>query len=372
MPPIVIAGAIAAAGAVGGAVIGSKASGKAADAQTQAANYAADLQAKAAADALAFQKQQFAQGQQNIAPWLTAGQSGLSSLLYGLGLGTMTPVTQDQMQQASALQTQLSQIQKFSPMISQTETLQGFIGKLEGMLAHPENMDPNDRAITQNFLARLQANPGIFDSLKPSNVDATMANLQSQIATSQAPQITPGSATGMPLGYGEFTKNFGAEDFTADPGYQFRLSEGNKAIERSAAARGGALSGGAVKAAERYSSGLASQEYQNAFDRYVNQQTNKYNKFASLAGVGQIAANTATAAGQNYANNAGNILMGSAGNIGDLATQAANARASGYIGSANAWGGALGNIGNTAMNTVLLSQLLKPQPTTGGGTYPWW
>lgn len=357
MPPIVIAGAIAAAGAVGGAVIGSKASGKAADTQTAAANYAADLQAKAAADALAFQKQQFAQGQANIAPWLTSGTVGLQALLQGLGIGNLA-------QTGTGFPALAPAMDPYAQQRTQLTTALDQLNKLKQGTPLPTTSNPSD------ILGGLAAITGqALNPLDPGSIDAGIAAVQKQLDSLPAPgtaaqpswTVTPGQANpAYGLNFGEFTKNFGPEDFTADPGYQFRLSEGNKAIERSAAARGGALSGGAVKAAERYSSGLASQEYQNAFDRYVNQQTNKYNKFASLAGVGQIAANTANAAGQNYANNAGNILMGSANNIGDLATQAANARASGYIGSANAWGGALGNIGNTAMNTILLSQLLRP------------
>ena len=63
-----------------------------------------------------------------------------------------------------------------------------------------------------------------------------------------------------------------------DPGYGFRLSEGLKALDRQAAARGGLISGGALKAAQRYGQDVASQEFGNA-----------YNRLAGLAGVGQTA-----------------------------------------------------------------------------------
>lgn len=139
-------------------------------------------------------------------------------------------------------------------------------------------------------------------------------------------------------GYGSLMKNFGMEDFQADPGYGFRMSEGLKALDRQAAARGGLISGAALKAAQGYGQDMASQEYQNAFNRYQTNRGSIYGMLSGQGGVGQAATNAMGAAGQNYATNAGNAYMG-----------AGNARASGYMGSANAWGGALNNIGNLGM-----------------------
>ena len=139
-------------------------------------------------------------------------------------------------------------------------------------------------------------------------------------------------------GYGGLMRNFGLQDFKTDPGYAFRLSEGNKALERQAAARGGLISGAALKAAQGYGQDLASQEYQNAFNRYQANRGSVYGMLSGQGGVGQTATNAMGAAGSNYANNAGEAYMG-----------AGNARASGYMGSANAWGNALGNIGQMGM-----------------------
>lgn len=139
--------------------------------------------------------------------------------------------------------------------------------------------------------------------------------------------------------FGSLTKRFGMSDFEADPGYQFRMDEGQKAIERSAAARGGLLSGSALKGIERFGQGLASQEYGNAFDRWNLQNTNQFNRLASLAGVGQQANQAIGQAGQNFANAASNIAMNNAANQGNALLAQGNARASGY----GAWGNALGN-----------------------------
>jgi hypothetical protein len=130
-----------------------------------------------------------------------------------------------------------------------------------------------------------------------------------------------GSATN-PETPGTMDSSIGAT-VKADPSYEFRLSEGNRAIERSAAARGGLLSGGTGRALTRYNQDYASTEYSNI-----------YNRIAGIAGYGP-AANQATAYGaMNYSNNAG-----------AAATNAGYTRASAYVAQGNAWANAINQIG---------------------------
>jgi hypothetical protein len=124
---------------------------------------------------------------------------------------------------------------------------------------------------------------------------------------------------------------FGMQQFQQDPGYSFRMSEGMKALERSAAARGGLLSGGMLKAAQRYGQDLASQEYQNAFNRYQAERLAQLSPLQSLAGVGQTTS-------QQLAGQAGQFGQ----NLSEATQAAAAARASGYVGGANAITSALG------------------------------
>jgi len=153
-----------------------------------------------------------------------------------------------------------------------------------------------------------------------------------------------------PADFGKYAKDFSMSDFTEDPGYAFRQSEGLKALDRSASARGGLLSGGALKGIQRFGQDLASQEYGNAFNRYQTNRSNQLNPLQSLMGAGQTATNMLTSAsqqqGQNSATNAYN---------------AGQARASGYVGSANALSGALSGVGNAAQtygsNKMLSSYL---------------
>jgi hypothetical protein len=71
--------------------------------------------------------------------------------------------------------------------------------------------------------------------------------------------------------YGGYNQRFGMDQFTADPGYAFRVSEGLKGLNANAAARGGLISGGALKAAQSYGQKEASNEYTNAFNRFMSQ-----------------------------------------------------------------------------------------------------
>ena len=149
-------------------------------------------------------------------------------------------------------------------------------------------------------------------------------------------------------GYGSLGKSFGMSDFEQDPGYEFRKSEGMKALDRSAAARSMLQSGATLKGITRFGQGLASEEYQNAFNRYQINRSNKLNPLQSLMGSGQSATNVMTsAAGQAGQNQASNIY------------NAGQARASGYIGSANALSNALGQVGSLASNYPMNNAIMN-------------
>ena len=151
---------------------------------------------------------------------------------------------------------------------------------------------------------------------------------------------------------------FGMDQFRADPGYAFRLQEGLKALDRTAAARGGLLGGNQLRGAVQYGQDLGSQEYGNAFNRYQTERAARLNPLQSLAGVGQSATNTLTSAAGNY----GNQLAENAINTGNI-------RASSYIGGANAINQALSGIGNAAigygnyMNQQKMINAMRPQPS---------
>jgi hypothetical protein len=142
-------------------------------------------------------------------------------------------------------------------------------------------------------------------------------------------------------GYGRYaTAEFTPGMFQAnqDPGYAFRMAEGMKALERSAAARGGLLSGATLKGTQRYGQDLASQEYQNAFNRYQTQRANTLNPYASLAGVAQTSANALGQAAGQYGANAGNIAMAGGANAANAQLALGNIRGQQFSNAANALG----------------------------------
>jgi hypothetical protein len=112
-----------------------------------------------------------------------------------------------------------------------------------------------------------------------------------------------------------------------DPGYNFRLGEGMKTLERNAAARGGLISGGALKAATRYGQDYASNEFGNA-----------YNRVAGLASLGPSSAGVMNNLGTTYSTNAGNTMGNMGNNTGNALLSASAARSSAYTGAGNQFG----------------------------------
>jgi hypothetical protein len=154
--------------------------------------------------------------------------------------------------------------------------------------------------------------------------------------------------------YGGYNQRFGMDQFTADPGYAFRLSEGMKGLNANAAARGGLISGAALKAATNYGQQAGSQEYTNAFNRFMQQKEAERTGYGDLARIGQASAagqaaaagQYGTAAAQNYAN-------------------AGQAQASGYVGATNAINQGLSQGISQYQTNSLLSGL------RGGGANPY-
>jgi hypothetical protein len=174
-------------------------------------------------------------------------------------------------------------------------------------------------------------------------------------------------------GYGKYGRDFGMADYQADPGYAFRLSEGQKALDRQAAARGGLISGGALKAATRYGQDMGSQEYQNAFNRYQQNRTNQLQPLGNLMSMGQSAAsNQGSAAGQ-YGANAGNLITGAGNAMAGGVTGAGNAMAAGQLGFGNTINNMLGTMASSYQNQQNFNDFLKryQTPQSGQGADPY-
>lgn len=163
-------------------------------------------------------------------------------------------------------------------------------------------------------------------------------------------------------GYGKYSKDFGMSDYQADPGYQFRLSEGLKLLGHQAAARGGAVSGNTMTGIQDYAQNAASNEYQNAFNRYQTNRTNQLQPLGNLMATGQSAAANQGSAAGNYGTNAGNAYMA-----------AGQANAAGQLGAANTINNALGTAASAYQNQTNFNNWLNTRPTAqipmqlGGG-----
>lgn len=146
-------------------------------------------------------------------------------------------------------------------------------------------------------------------------------------------------------GYGEFARNMTRADYDDDPGHQFRMDEGLKGLERSAAARGGLLSGRAAKDTMRFAQGLGTQDWNDSFNRFNINRAARLNPLQSLMGAGQSSANTMTSAAGNYGQQAGQNIIG-----------AGNATAAGKVGSANAINSGIGSAWNMYQNNQLMNK----------------
>ena len=288
MPPIVIAGAIAAGGAIAGAKISSSGAKK-----------AAETQAKTADAATALQREMYYNNIEQQKPWYQAGQAGLGQLMALSGFA-QTAADDPHAAERADLQGKIDALNKQAEQLRATGGLSGI------MKAGPISMVAKTY---ENKLAALPAAPA--NTWRPAGGDGASA---------------------------------AEEILKMDPSYQFRFAEGQKALDRSAAAKGGALSGGAIKASARYGQDMASTEYGNI-----------WNRLAAIAGIGQTATGQMNTLGANYATQAG-----------DMMTQAANARASGYVGSSNAWGNAVGSIGTNLADLYAMSRTNAPAVPAAG------
>lgn len=352
----IIAG-VGAAASLGGAAMQSSAAQNAAQTQAAASEQAAKLQYQAEQQSLAFQNQVWQQQQQNIAPWLQSGAGALTTLDQLMGLNA--PNVPANYGQPIAPTTGTATNPVARPPL---DTARGPMGAAQqNLAANLGGINPawgtNPPAVKGTALTPAGQTPGTAASTMPRGA-------------------APGIASGQLQPFAPWTQQFQAPPNITeqnDPGYQFRMQQGEQALQNSAAASGDLLSGNTLAALTQYGQNFGSNEYQNVYNRalqqyqqqyniYENNQANQYNRLAALAGVGQTAANQLNSAGSTAAGQYGNTVMGTAGNIGNYLQNAAAANASGYVGAANAWGGAVNNIGNLGSMIPYLQMLNQ-----GGG-----
>ncbi|WP_131798657.1 hypothetical protein [Achromobacter insolitus] len=372
-------------GAVGGIVggVGSIVGGAMG---SDAASSAADTQVKAADKAAETQRWMYEQNRGNLEPYNQFGQAGMNALAYRLGLGGVGPngqsvsaQTYDQIRQE--LLPQFSNAGGMGGNPPDLRTLLGNDAGAQGYSSAQWGYDPQAQKwgyqltyqgggdagnpYTRWAYANNAGGGTGSGSINEAGLEAAIqARLQQQQTAQAAAQKDPLYGSLLDT-YKEY-KPFSTADFQVDPGYQFRQQQGEQAIERMAAARGGLNSGRAAKDLAAFNSGLASQEYQNAYGRYNNDyltgfnafntgQNNIFNRLMGVTGVGQSAANALAGVGGSAASQ-----------IADTQLQAGNAAAAGAMGQANAWSNALGGVTNSLQGYLAR----QPQGTSGySGTF---
>lgn len=297
---------ITAGAAIGGALLSS-----------QASKDAAGTQSGAAREANAAQERMFNKQQELQKPFRDAGLKANNRLMYLLGLGGG----------------------------QQGENADRIYGDL---------LAQADREHIQKY------GIGMDQSVQKYAVDAWKSELRRQAEAQAANNSGGPQNTQQDADYGSLMRSFGMQDFQADPGYAFRQSEGMKGVENSAAARGGLLSGAALKAIQKYGQDLASQEYGNAYQRFNADQTNKYNRLAGIVNTGQGATNQVGNAAANFGNAQASNLIG-----------AGNAQAAGMVGSANAINSGIGQATNLYQQNQLMDLIRNPQKSGWGSAGGW-
>lgn len=311
--------AIAGVGVITG-LIGADAAGDAADAQVAASDRAGQTQL-----------QMFNTINRQQTPWRQAGENALNSLSRGLGLGSGTsaavgngPLTADQVQQI--YQRYMGRPVLADEMASVLATNKTAYDLERGVSASPEHQ----------FHVTQQRNVGAIE--RPLFSDG------SQPATASQGGVTDG----------QFTHQFNAADLKTElaPNYQFMLDQGLGATKNAANLQTGLLSGNTLKGINDYTQNYASNAYQQAFQNYTANQSNIFNRLATIAGLGQTANQTSatagTAAGQGIA---GAQMAGG------------QAAASGIVGGANALAGGLQN----AASWYALPQIMNQGGVAGQG-----
>jgi len=297
---------VSGAGSLAGGAIGSNASADAARQQAAALNRGMELQTA-----------QWLQQQANQAPWLQAGQQALPQLQQLAGQGPQAAFQPPP--SISGAGYALPQIAPtWSPMAYAGPQRPGG-GDMSGMMTHGMTGDPATGTGGGGLWG--VPNPDAYRYTPGAVPQASQYGYQGPQAVQagdyrwtpgQGPRAqdyrytpgqtpdaaqyryTPGSAPrAADYRYtpGAVPTLSGQELLANDPGVAFRLQEGRNAMEASAAARGGALSGPALAALQRQGQELSSQEYGNAFERASQQAQMRegWNQYATQQGFGQAA-----------------------------------------------------------------------------------
>jgi len=168
---------------------------------------------------------------------------------------------------------------------------------------------------------------------------------------------------------GDFVKPFDAATFDLykDPGFNWRVQQGQRAINQGANAGGIRFSGATLKALDQFNQDSASQEYAAARARAEEDQTKAYQRTMDQANLGLNATNKTVDAGGTYGTNVANLQLGTAKSIADLQTDLASAKAAGDVAKASSITQAINGILSGVQNAGIGQTLAKLAGVGGAG-----
>lgn len=336
-----------------GGAMASSAAGSAASTQANAAREAGALQAQSAREQLAFQQKMYDQQRADIAPYREAGLTAQNRMMTYLGLpstsGAMAaPTTFDEAGYKRAMDAYYGGGGGGGGVPAGGTFTPGYWQDSGQESGAPRYVDP---VFTPAPAGAGGGNVNMLAMPTREQFTSTMP-----VDRVQVDQKSPE--------FGKYAKDFSMQDFQEDPGYAFRITEGLKALDRQAAARGGLISGGALKASQRYGQEMGSQEYGNAFDRYQVNRSNQLNPLMAISGYGQLATNTLGGYGSQFAQTGSNTMAGGSQAQANALNLGGQARASGYVGQSNALTNALGGAAGSFGDYAALNRMF---PQSGGG-----
>lgn len=340
---------------------------------------AAGAQSDASQAGIAEQRRQFDLNRSDLAPYRSAGQSALQALLTRLGLNggssggpASSPGRGVTFGTAGAIPgagTQLaSSPGAFTamPNIGGTLSMTGPQGFGAGAIPQGAGTQLGSAPTRDQFMTGgggyVNAGTGpngntIWQQAQPT---FDQAGFDKATAAFNAQQQGGGGGVDPSTdpNFGSLLKPFTGADLQNEPGYQFGLTEGERAINNLSASRGTYFSGGTGKALTQYGQDYAGTKYNDAYNRDAADKTRTANLLSGVAGTGQSATNT----GVNSGNNSTNA-------ISNLMTQGGNAAASGYVGGVNAINSGVSNGINWNMQNRTLDLLRSPTYSpTGNNT----
>lgn len=363
--------------AVGAVAVGAAA--YSASAKSDAIGKAGEAQSRAAAEARVALNKGTATARADLEPYSVAGKSALNELMWQMGLDYQQPNT-----------------------VTTPDTYQP-----------GQTNDPIWEKILSDFNAQHTAwagQPMNRPWTADADAQATYAKLSDEYqrqyaaANPDTPYVGQGESGQLMKAYDleQYKKDPGytpmvksLEELQAEPGYQFQLEQGLQSVNNTAAAKGGLLSGNAIKATNDYAQGLASTSYQaawdraqqaynNAFNRDTTNKNNTFNRLQSITNNGQSAAGQqgeysfkngalqagiSTDLGASQANLA--LAQGQVNaNMANSIAGAVTSGISGYAGSGASSGGLSNwfggsNTAATGLNTGQLSNAITPNFQSG-------